>query len=311
MVYCDGNSFSGNRDQPQPVLGLDNTTVPIYYRGRRNVDAVLATLVKEYNFGKAKNVLLTGCSAGGLATYLHTDYIHARVKELVGSSLSAFKSAPLSGFFLNHPNVVDDEVYTTMIKHLFEISNASYGVNDNCIAATATADQWQCNFAEAAYAYVDAPIFALNSALDAWQTDCIYTATLDPGFPLSRHDNLEHAHCGSVPGWKECAKELGKCNSTQMVAMDQYMTDFKTKMSKAKTFTADGNGAFIYSCHKHCAEQSSSFTAIKINGVSMQEAVSAWWRGSVTEPAASHVHLDCQDSTSSPGKQCNPTCPAD
>ena len=69
--YCDGNSFSGNRDEGQQVQGLDNKTVPIYYRGRRNIDATLATLVKEYNFGKAENVLLTGCSVSVPAVHVY------------------------------------------------------------------------------------------------------------------------------------------------------------------------------------------------------------------------------------------------
>ena len=42
--------------------------------------------------------------------YLHTDYVHSQVKQLVGPSLARFKSVPLSGFFLNHPNVVGNEV---------------------------------------------------------------------------------------------------------------------------------------------------------------------------------------------------------
>ena len=95
-----------------------------------------------------------------------------------------------------------------------------------------------------------------------------------------------------------------------MVAMDQYMTDFKAKMTSAKTFSADGNGAFIYACHKHCAEQSSAFTSIQINGTTMQQAVSTWWQGSTASPAAKHSYLDCEYQTS-PEKQCNPSCPAD
>ena len=32
--------------------------------------------------GDAEQVLLTGCSAGGLATFLHTDYVHSRLKAV-------------------------------------------------------------------------------------------------------------------------------------------------------------------------------------------------------------------------------------
>jgi len=76
MVYCDGNSFSGNRDDPVEVNGKN-----LYFRGRRIIDEILNTLQQDYGLANAENVLLTGCSAGGLATYLHTDYVHDRLDE--------------------------------------------------------------------------------------------------------------------------------------------------------------------------------------------------------------------------------------
>lgn len=52
--YCDGTSFTGDRDAAVMVTGPDNsTTAPVYFRGRRIVDAVLATLLEEYDFGSA------------------------------------------------------------------------------------------------------------------------------------------------------------------------------------------------------------------------------------------------------------------
>ena len=78
-----------------------------------------------------------------------------------------------------------------MIKHLFNASNATGGVNQNCIAAMPTEEQWKCNFASHAYAHTQAPIFVLNSALDSWQSSCIFTSTLDPGFPKSTPPALD------------------------------------------------------------------------------------------------------------------------
>ena len=40
MPYCDGNSFSGNRDDAVVVNGK-----PLYFRGRRVMDAVLESLL--------------------------------------------------------------------------------------------------------------------------------------------------------------------------------------------------------------------------------------------------------------------------
>ena len=53
----------------------------------------------------AQTVMLTGCSAGGLATYLHTDYVHEQLKNKWSPQLTKFKAAAISGFFLQHATV--------------------------------------------------------------------------------------------------------------------------------------------------------------------------------------------------------------
>ena len=63
MLYCDGNSFSGNREDPIVVNGQK-----IFFRGKRIIDATLRTLRRDHGLGAAENVLLTGCSAGGLGS---------------------------------------------------------------------------------------------------------------------------------------------------------------------------------------------------------------------------------------------------
>ena len=39
--------------------------------------AYIDELLTNYGLNNAKNVVIGGCSAGGLATYLHTDYIRS------------------------------------------------------------------------------------------------------------------------------------------------------------------------------------------------------------------------------------------
>eukprot|EP00966_Prymnesium_polylepis_P063037 1463027-Prymnesium_polylepis.1 len=66
LKYCDGNSFSGNRADPVYVAGPTSgkSPKPLYFRGRRILDAVLDTLAADYGLRTATDVLLTGCSAG-------------------------------------------------------------------------------------------------------------------------------------------------------------------------------------------------------------------------------------------------------
>ena len=61
-------------------------------------------------------------------------------------------------------------------------------------------DQWQCNFAQHAYAHTTTPTFPLNSALDSWQTGCIYTSEFVDGFP--NQTGTANGNCSAAPGWK-------------------------------------------------------------------------------------------------------------
>ena len=88
--YCDGASFSGDRDEP--VDGL-------YFQGRRILSALMEKSL-DLGLGEADEVLFTGCSAGGLTLYLHADDMAAYLPKV-----KTVKSAPTSGYFLASPNI--------------------------------------------------------------------------------------------------------------------------------------------------------------------------------------------------------------
>ena len=295
MLYCDGNSFSGNREDPVLVNGQK-----IFFRGKRIIDATLRTLQRDHGLGMAENVLLTGCSAGGLSTFLHADYVGEQLKA-VAPGLKRYKAAPISGFFLLHDTVEKKSVYPDEMKYIFGLaaSGGKGSMNDACLASKAASDQWQCNFAEESYAHITTPIFPLNSALDSWQTGCIYTSEPVP------QNSTSNGQCGTATGWGDCSKDPEKCSGTQIGAMNQYEKDFMSKMSGKATYTKAGNGAFIHSCHTHCEAQGGQFNTFKVNGVSIQEAVSKWWNAPTTAPAMNYE--PCMYKTTTP-HQCNPTC---
>ncbi|KAM7507372.1 hypothetical protein LguiA_017825 [Lonicera macranthoides] len=67
--YCDGLSFTGDADKVHQ--GSE-----IYFRGARVFDAIMEDLL-ERGMEDASNALLSGCSAGGLASILHCDKFRA------------------------------------------------------------------------------------------------------------------------------------------------------------------------------------------------------------------------------------------
>lgn len=304
LPYCDGNSFSGDRSEPVVVIGLDGKQKSLFFRGKRILDAVLSTLL-TMGLDKAQNVLLTGFSAGGLATFLHADYVHNFLKS-AGVPIRRFKAAPESGFFLPHQTVEGKPVYPMQMKNIFALANSTGGVNAKCVAAMNEGDAWMCNFAQYAYMYTESPIFPINSALDSWQTSCIYTSKLVPRFPEKK--SAVQLKCGAVAGYGTCQKYVEACTKDQMITMNTYITDFNQIMLAVGTYSKDGNGAFIHSCHSHgAAMQSSAWNGIKVGGLTMQQAFSKWWH-SKDEPAAEHSRTPCLYHTETLPRRCNPTC---
>ena len=150
--------------------------------------------------------------------YIHSDWVAATLRA-AAPSLRKFRVAPASGFFLLHDNVANAPVYQTQMRNIFALSNSSGGVGAACAAAmvatmvggaAAEDDTWKCMFAQYAYAHSTEATFVENSALDMWQTSCIFTAALVDGFPNQKGTN--NGNCSGAAGhWGDCAGDPEKC----------------------------------------------------------------------------------------------------
>lgn len=202
MVYCDGNSFSGNRDEPVVVKGADGKNKPLYFRGRRIIDAVLETLVSDHGLADANDVLLTGCSAGGLATYLHTDYVHEKLKTLA-PKMKKFKASAISGFFLLHNTVENKPVYPTEMANIFHLANSTHGVNDACIAAMSPEKPVEVQLCSGGVQIHDISHLPLTAKV--WTYEARHSGSLaEPEMSRSQHFEacfaVEYRHHFACPG---------------------------------------------------------------------------------------------------------------
>jgi len=305
LVYCDGNSFAGGRADPLAINGS-----LVYFRGKRILDAALSAL-GAFGLDHATEVLVTGDSAGGLATILHADAVAAAVAAQ-SSSLRKAKALPLSGFFPLLDTVQGLPVFAGQMQQAFATHNASAGVPQACVAAVADPSYvWTCNTSPGALASVATPIFILNSAYDAWATSCIFTLDAD------------EAACGAAPGWGlPCVGDsspLGTvaaifgpadlCDEAQVSALnDQWRPGFLASLEATGVLGRNGSGAFVHTCHTHTAENLPLWSTIASDGgEAMVNAVANWW--AEDEPAAAKptYFAPCTWSVAAP-HQCNPTC---
>uniref|UniRef100_A0A2C9VS49 Pectin acetylesterase n=1 Tax=Manihot esculenta TaxID=3983 RepID=A0A2C9VS49_MANES len=86
LRYCDGSSFSGDSY---------NEAAQLYFRGQRIWSAAMEKLMAE-GMQYATQALLSGCSAGGLASILHCD----EFRDLFPQSTKV-KCLSDAGFFLD------------------------------------------------------------------------------------------------------------------------------------------------------------------------------------------------------------------
>ena len=124
FIYCDGGSWTGDRDQPVPTSQAEYADPPVsevHFKGKRNLQAIMDTLISgpAFGLGSAAKVIYAGASAGGLSTYLHCDAVAAM---LPASNVRCLGDA---GFFLDHPSVTGASPYRRDMKYLFNMVTAA------------------------------------------------------------------------------------------------------------------------------------------------------------------------------------------
>eukprot|EP00045_Choanoeca_perplexa_P013817 m.158314 g.158314 ORF g.158314 m.158314 type:complete len:391 (+) comp16467_c0_seq4:37-1209(+) len=156
LYYCDGASYGGNLSQPLDVNGTQ-----LHFRGFAILNAFIQHLQQHRSLNSATHVVLSGHSAGGLGTYMHTDHVRSLLPANV-----IYGAVPDAGFFLDTPNVHGQYYYTDRIE---TIANISQVVSDkDCMAAYPT-DTWRCMMAEFVFPHITSSLHVIQSSYDAWQ----------------------------------------------------------------------------------------------------------------------------------------------
>jgi len=235
--YCDGGSYSGMRLDTLTQGGRE-----LHFKGGFIQEAFHKTLVKEYGLGEAEEVIISGCSAGGLATYLHVDWWRQALP-------SAFVAAlPDSGYFLDYSATTAPGMpgpYGYFMRQIFHDINASHGVNKACVSDKAGKgeDPSDCFFAQHTVPYISSPLWASQSVHDWWQIN----------FELGSSD-------ASSPEDVYDVNMYGDIMARALAA-----NGFKDRRP--------GLGGFIDSCEHHCG----AFTSTQIDGVVRIDAFDAWY----------------------------------
>jgi len=271
-MYCDGASFAGDVAEPN-----NDTSTTLYFRGHRILQAIFDMMETKLGLGHAPEAVLAGCSAGGLATYIHCDKFadFARAAAVrAGRAATDVKTRCVAdaGYFPDFKAAPSQVPYISERYHnVVTLQNTTGHTNAACEAAAAPGDEWRCFFPEVTAPHLATPIFALNSGYDRWQLANIWFAT---------------APAGSA--WTNCSLSLAACKGPQLAALERFHNEFiNTKLAPILS-PSSPHGAFIDSCREHCQSGATWTTGAVIRGMDIVSTIDAWYTGGPS-PATKRV----------------------
>ncbi|KAJ8556384.1 hypothetical protein K7X08_029775 [Anisodus acutangulus] len=219
LRYCDGASFTGDSEDKAAQL---------QFRGQRIWEAAMAELMSK-GMRNAQQALLSGCSAGGLASILHCD----EFRTLFPSSTKV-KCLSDAGLFMDATDVSGGHALRDLFQGVVSLQGLQKTLPSTC---TKQHDPTSCFFPQNVIGNIKTPLFLLNAAYDSWQVQ----SSLAP--PIADPKGL----------WNDCKRNNEKCSASQI----QFLQGFRNDMLNAiKGFAASTeNGLFINSCFAHCQSE--------------------------------------------------------
>ncbi|XWS50504.1 hypothetical protein CRYUN_Cryun12cG0092600 [Craigia yunnanensis] len=266
--YCDGASFSGGSK-------FDNGTSLLYFRGQKIWEAIIHDLLPK-GLASAHKALLSGCSAGGLATFLHCD----NFTKMLPSN-SSVKCLSDAGFFLDERDISLNYTMRSFYDDLVAVQGIEQNLNQNCTRSINNPKL--CFFPQCALKYITTPYFILNSAYDVYQINFLALIV----YRFNTIHSVVQFHHSLVPPsadlhghWNRCKLNPAACNANQINVLQGLRHDMLAALNSFYKNSRRG-GMFINSCFAHCqSESQDTWFAVdspRIHNKTIAEAVGDWY----------------------------------
>jgi O-palmitoleoyl-L-serine hydrolase len=158
LPYCDGSVHVGSRLSP---VEYKNTS--LYFRGSNNTLAHFAFLNDKYSLFSATNITITGTSAGGVASFLWSNFVYEQAVNKEGVLV-----VPDSGtMILDFPNLYNNK---TLVDYTIETYKLVLA--ETTIPLTECAKKYpsqvECFQSGNLYEFIKPRLFVLQSQYDSW-----------------------------------------------------------------------------------------------------------------------------------------------
>ncbi|KAI4341830.1 hypothetical protein MLD38_026508 [Melastoma candidum] len=246
--YCDGASFSGHPDtEPK-----GNTK--LYFRGQLIWKSIMDELLSA-GLSSARQSLLSGCSAGGLATLLHCDEFREALPK--GADVKCLADA---GFFLDEKDVSGNRSMRSFYHNVVQLQGVHKSLHRDCVAKKEPSD---CFFPVEVIRNIRTPVFLVNPAYDFWQIQNVLV-------PLK---------ADPTRSWWRCRLNIQACSPNQLEILNGFRGSLLKAMDEFQK-SSDG-GLFINSCFIHCQTWYGttwhSPTSPRINNKTIAETIGDWY----------------------------------
>ncbi|KAM3359262.1 pectin acetylesterase 11 isoform X2 [Capsicum galapagoense] len=247
VKYCDGSSFTADVKQ----VDRENK---LYFRGARIFKAIMEDLWSK-GMKNAENAILSGTSAGGLATILNCDKF-----KCLFTKDARVKCVADAGFFINGKTIYGTSYIQEMFRKIVNLHGSTKNLPSPC---TSVMKPSLCFFPQNVIPYIQTPLFIINSIYDYWQiNNTLVPVHLDP----------QHA-------WKDCTEQINNCTFSQRIVIQAFGMEFlKTFEKLPPSFT---RGYYLTSCFSHGDLYKSAYwfsaSSPRLLNKTIAEAVADWY----------------------------------
>jgi len=297
---CDYSMFMGTG-----IVEYNGTKLT--FAGDTILQATVKMLQARADLAGATDVILTGVTHAATAVVLKADAIGEMLRA-AAPKLAKFRALPADGmhpqfrsfFDMSMPGLTD-VWFDHALGAMANISNAIHTIDSKCAARQLPNETYKCLYAAQTLPHLNTPVFAVQQMPGVWDYQCAFDGRLRPYLECSSHSTYFRGQYMCVQYPDLCAPPYVANYSVPL--QQRYVAE--AIAAGLASSSGPGHGGFYFGCYLGSYWEmlfdasmvqppppgieprplDSVWNQIAINGVTMRQAIDAWWDDRDATPA--------------------------
>lgn len=260
--YCDGSNHQGYVEEPYIFNG-----VQLWFRGYNNTMSTLEYMRDNYDLFNATEIIISGGSAGGQATYIWSSYLQDYFPDNI-----KFMAIPDAGLFLD---VYNNDTNCNLFRYLnWKIANLTNSAQLDLFRKCQYQDEiWKCLLPEYILQDINIPVFIINSQDDSEAMRTQYGV--------------------------KCVVNPEECTSNEKAQIEQFRQKFLQIINFTQT-TKENWGFWLRTCFDHVYQSTNAWYSEEYDVYSitlerwynLQFALKFWYNGGNLRETVDSAFID-------------------